>query len=135
MYVQIALISLCMLVVSGCATTRKTQDSQVQHLHSRINSLEAELQSKNEEISSLENELEELKSSDIHKTKDKAVLRLSLRQIQTALKSAGFYKGPIDGKTGPQTKEAIKAFQKTNDLKPDGIVGKRTAEKLSKYLP
>jgi peptidoglycan hydrolase-like protein with peptidoglycan-binding domain len=135
MRIKILLVGLLVVFLSGCATTRKTQDSQVQQLRNRINSLEAALQSKNEEISSLENKLQGLKSSDIRKTKDSAVLHLSLRQIQTALKSAGFYKGSIDGKTSPQTKEAIKAFQKANDLKPDGIVGKRTAEKLSRYLP
>ena len=135
MRINVLLVGLLVVFLSGCATTRKTQDNQVQQLRNRINSLEAELQSKDEEISSLESELKELKSSDIRKTKDSRVLHLSLRQIQTALKSAGFYKGPIDGKTGSQTKEAIKAFQKANNLKPDGIVGKRTAEKLSKYLP
>lgn len=57
------------------------------------------------------------------------------KQIQIALQKAGFYKGRIDGKLGSQTKEAIREFQKANGLKPDGIVGKRTAEKLSKYLP
>jgi len=57
------------------------------------------------------------------------------KQIQIALQKAGFYKGKIDGKIGPQTKEAIKAFQKANGLKADGIVGKRTIEKLNKYLP
>jgi peptidoglycan hydrolase-like protein with peptidoglycan-binding domain len=135
MRIKILLVVFLVVFLSGCATTRKTQDNQAQQLRNRINSLEAELQSKGEEISSLENKLQGLKSSDIRKTKDSAVLHLSLRQVQTALKTAGFYKGPIDGKTGPQTKEAIKAFQKANDLKPDGIAGKRTAEKLSKYLP
>jgi peptidoglycan hydrolase-like protein with peptidoglycan-binding domain len=56
------------------------------------------------------------------------------KQIQIALQKAGFYKGKIDGSIGPQTKEAIKAFQKTNDLTSDGLVGKRTWERLSKYL-
>lgn len=56
------------------------------------------------------------------------------KQIQIALQKAGFYKGKIDGKIGPQTKEAIKAFQKANGLASDGIVGKRTWEKLSKHL-
>ena len=32
------------------------------------------------------------------------------RQIQTALKSAGFYAGPVDGKIGPKTKKSIEAF-------------------------
>jgi hypothetical protein len=35
-----------------------------------------------------------------------------MRQVQAALKKTGFYKGDIDGKSGPQTKKAIEAFQK-----------------------
>lgn len=58
-----------------------------------------------------------------------------IKRIQSALQKAGFYKGKIDGKIGPQTKRAIKAFQRVNGLKANGIVGKRTAEKLNKYLP
>lgn len=56
------------------------------------------------------------------------------KQIQTALKKAGFYKGEIDGRTGPQTKEAIKAFQKSKGLNPDGAAGPKTWEELNKYL-
>ena len=56
------------------------------------------------------------------------------KQIQTALKNAGFYKGQIDGKIGPQTKRAIKDFQKANKLNPDGVVGLKTWEELKRYL-
>jgi peptidoglycan hydrolase-like protein with peptidoglycan-binding domain len=55
------------------------------------------------------------------------------RQIQTALKKVGFYKGKIDGKTGPRTKEAIKAFQRASGLKADGAVGDKTWAELNKY--
>jgi len=54
------------------------------------------------------------------------------KQVQTALKKAGFYKGDIDGKLGPQTKKAIKAFQKSKGLNSDGVIGVRTWEELSK---
>lgn len=37
-----------------------------------------------------------------------------------------------DGKFGSLTEEAVKAFQKANGLKPDGIVGEKTWEKLPK---
>lgn len=57
-----------------------------------------------------------------------------IKQIQIALKKAGFYKGEIDGKVGPQTRRAIIAFQKSQKLKPDGIVGSKTWEELNKYL-
>jgi len=56
------------------------------------------------------------------------------KQIQTALKNSGFYKGKIDGKEGPQTKRAIKAFQKAKGLNPDGVVGPKTWEELNKFL-
>lgn len=58
-----------------------------------------------------------------------------IEEIQEALEKAGFKPGPIDGVMGSQTRAAIREFQKANDLKPDGIVGKRTAKKLNKYLP
>jgi len=56
------------------------------------------------------------------------------KQVQIALQKAGFYKGKIDGKIGPQTKEAIKAFQKAKGLKADGAVGAQTWAELNKYL-
>jgi hypothetical protein len=59
---------------------------------------------------------------------------LNSKQIQRALKSAGFYEGTIDGKIGPKTKAAIIKFQKANGLKADGIVGKRTSAELNRYL-
>lgn len=60
--------------------------------------------------------------------------KLTIRQIQKALKNAGYYKGAADGKMGPQTKEAVKKFQKANGLRVDGIVGKQTTRKLKGYL-
>lgn len=125
------------LFLTGCVTTRKEQDIQAQQLQSRINYLQEELENKNQEISNLENELKRAQSSSLmQKTESKSThaLRLSAREIQTALKNAGFYKGTIDGKMGPRTREAIKEFQKSNGLKADGIVGRRTAEKLNNYL-
>ncbi len=59
---------------------------------------------------------------------------LTHKDIQLALKNAGFYNGTIDGKIGKNTKKAIKEFQKANGLKADGVVGKETKEKLAGYL-
>lgn len=55
------------------------------------------------------------------------------QEIQTALANAGYYKGNIDGKIGPRTKQAIKDFQQANGLKADGKVGPMTWEALSKH--
>lgn len=56
------------------------------------------------------------------------------KEIQTALKNAGFYTGAIDGKIGSKTKKAILEFQKANGLIADGKVGPKTWGVLSKYL-
>jgi len=62
------------------------------------------------------------------KTKDR------IKQIQIALKKAGFYRGEIDSKIGPKTKKAIIDFQRSKRLKPDGVIGLKTWAELSKYL-
>lgn len=56
------------------------------------------------------------------------------KEIQMALKNAGFYAGAIDGKIGPKSKQAILDFQKANGLKVDGKVGPKTWAALEKYL-
>ena len=64
------------------------------------------------------------------KTSSKA----STREIQEALKNAGFYQGSVDGKIGSMTREAVKEFQRVHGLNDDGVVGKQTWAKLSAYL-
>ncbi|MDD5072950.1 MAG: peptidoglycan-binding domain-containing protein [Candidatus Omnitrophica bacterium] len=56
------------------------------------------------------------------------------RQIQAALKNAGYDPGAIDGKLGAKSKKAIKEFQSANGLKADGKVGAKTWAKLSTYI-
>jgi uncharacterized protein (TIGR02594 family) len=55
---------------------------------------------------------------------------MNTRDIQNALKTAGFDPGPIDGVRGRRTIAAIRQFQAQNDLVVDGIVGPKTAAKL-----
>ena len=54
---------------------------------------------------------------------------MTKKQVQEALKNAGYYDGNIDGKFGPKTKAAIKQFQKDMGLKVDGIAGIKTKER------
>lgn len=58
----------------------------------------------------------------------------SIRDIQMALKNAGFDPGVVDGKMGKMTQAAIVSFQKANGLVADGKVGSKTWSKLAKYL-
>lgn len=53
-----------------------------------------------------------------------------VKQVQTKLKSWGYYTGSVDGIFGSGTESAVKAFQKKNGLTVDGIVGKKTAAAL-----
>ena len=56
------------------------------------------------------------------------------KEIQLALKNAGYYTGAIDGKIGSKSSQAIEAFQRANGLVVDGKVGPKTWAVLSKYL-
>lgn len=50
-----------------------------------------------------------------------------IRQLQQALTDAGYNPGPVDGKSGGKTTEAMKKFQKDNNL----TVGQITKETLA----
>jgi hypothetical protein len=54
-----------------------------------------------------------------------------IRQAQEALKNQGHDPGPIDGVMGPQTREALKAFQTSNGLKQTGMLDAETKQKLN----
>lgn len=52
------------------------------------------------------------------------------RTLQSRLTELGFSPGAIDGIFGPATEAAVMAFQKSNGLLADGIVGPRTSKEL-----
>ncbi len=123
----------------GCATPKIQQANitTIQQLENKINLLETQLSRKEKEINELESRLREkdyyVSKGLVKSEKEDISLHIPIRKIQLALKNAGFYKGPIDGKSGEQTKRAIREFQKANKLNPDGVVGKKTWLKLSRY--
>jgi len=53
-----------------------------------------------------------------------------VKELQTALKRAGYDPGPIDGIFGSRTEKAVWAFQHVKGLVVDGIVGPKTAAAL-----
>ena len=60
--------------------------------------------------------------------------KVNPKKVQEALKKAHFNVGPVDGKMGRQTQEAIKKFQRAQGLKADGTIGFQTLTCLAKYL-
>jgi peptidoglycan hydrolase-like protein with peptidoglycan-binding domain len=54
--------------------------------------------------------------------------------MQKALVKAGYDPGKIDGQFGPQTKSALRQFQKAHGLEADGMVGLKTFRALLQYF-
>ena len=57
----------------------------------------------------------------------------STLDVQQFLSNNGFNPGPIDGQTGPKTKNAVIQFQQENGLLADGIVGNKTKNAMRAY--
>ena len=54
----------------------------------------------------------------------------SVRNLQTKLKSLGYYTGSVDGKYGSGTEDAVRRFQKAKNLRVDGVAGPATQRAL-----
>lgn len=131
--------AILLLTATGCAQNATQQ---------RLNSLEAQMGVMTDEIARLDQALQEQRAGSaqvpgttagpvsentaIYKTP--SGFELPSADIQKALKGAGYYKGDVDGKIGPSTKDALKSFQQDNGLQPDGVCGRRTWDKLKVYL-
>ncbi len=59
---------------------------------------------------------------------------VSAMDIQKALKKAGYYSGTANGKVGPDSREALRNFQRDNGLTADGVCGRQTWNKLKQHL-
>ncbi|MDO4815661.1 MAG: spore cortex-lytic enzyme [Bacillota bacterium] len=57
----------------------------------------------------------------------------TVTQIQTRLKSWGYYIGSVDGIYGSKTESAVRYFQRTNGLTVDGVAGKQTLAAMGIY--
>lgn len=62
------------------------------------------------------------------------MLTMTMTRLQMNLKFLGLYSGQIDGIKGTQTINAIKEFQKDNNLKVDGIAGQKTIDSLRSQI-
>jgi len=141
-------------LLTGCSTV---SSKRLNNLETKVSTLEAKVESVEQRQSAIEGQTGESRESvgylkgkvDAHGPSTVVVAAgqgnegyfyksgkksLTRKEIQTALKNAGFYSGSIDGKIGKQTKKAIREFQSANGLKADGIVGPKTRDLLIQYL-
>jgi hypothetical protein len=66
------------------------------------------------------------KDSQTHKQSSE----ISVIDVQKRLNELGYNPGPIDGKFGKKTAEALKKFQEENNLAPTGTINNETVLKL-----
>jgi murein L,D-transpeptidase YcbB/YkuD len=129
-------------VTTGCAKKRVSKSSALQ---AQVNQMTDEIVRLDQQVQELRASIEASGGSSSYATAGAATgasgiyrtpsgFELPSKDIQKALKNAGYYQGTVDGKIGPGTKEAVKAFQRDNGLEGDGVVGKRTWDKLRDYL-
>ena len=117
------LLPFCLLL-TGCATTKRVSD-----IETRLGALE------NRGIPEGKSGLSESAIVTTGMQQEKAIPEIpGKKDIQNALKNAGYYNGIVDGRIGSKTKIAVEEFQKANNLKADGKVGKKTWNKLKEYL-
>jgi hypothetical protein len=145
------LIFAMLVVLTGCASTG--QNSQTTQLQMRISELEDQLVERDEQIKDLNYQVKDLSyeadrggrsrkieiesldtSARSEDTGEIIRVPVSPNKVQLALKNAGYYQGPVDGKVGAKTKKAISAFQKDNNIKADGLVGRKTWSLLKTHL-
>jgi peptidoglycan hydrolase-like protein with peptidoglycan-binding domain len=130
----LGLVVMGIFVLSGCATMSKDSQLSNQGLRNKVLALETQLKEKDDEINSL-------KEASVKSSEDENVSQvgeanqlIDSKQIQTALKNAGYYQGAVDGKLGKKTRKAVREFQKANNLPADGRAGKDTWMILKGYL-
>ena len=149
-FMVLALIILSTFTMSGCSSAQKKLSEDVKGIKTKVDTLETRVEgveTKQSEVERLAMEqaqrVEELKAERSARSSGKTNVGIKnkgsrqskehIRDIQTCLKNAGFYKGEVDGVKGRKTRGAIRKFQDANGLTADGVVGKKTWEALSKY--
>ena len=130
------LILPLVLLLVGCSTV---SSRRLNSLETKVNTLEAKVDSVKERQSATESQTGESSAIVTSQENQGSVYEsgkasLTKKDIQQALKNAGYYDGAIDGKIGKNTKKAIMEFQKANGLKADRVVGPKTKSLLLQYL-
>ncbi|MFC1674728.1 peptidoglycan-binding protein [Candidatus Omnitrophota bacterium] len=139
--VLLAVLLVFLFSLTGCASWGRKKDLQIHGLKNEVSVLKSQLSLRDEEIRRLGDDLDRLarakqllSKSAGRKAAAEVKSRSKPKDIQLALKNAGYDPGPIDGEIGAKTRDAVKAFQADNNLNVDGKVGKETWKVLRDYL-
>jgi murein L,D-transpeptidase YcbB/YkuD len=137
----LVLVLFMAIAAAGCSTMPKKHAEEIAGIKTKVDTLEARVegvemkQAESDRMVMEQSQMAEERmvttNFDVKPRAGKSKDRV--REIQSALKNAGYYDGAVDGIKGKKTKKAIREFQKANGLTADGIVGKRTWEVLSRY--
>lgn len=135
----LVLTSGFLIATTGCVS-RGRYESEIGNLQGQLSQTEAALRTQEEKSKALEAQISP-KRSDVpvepyHGStyRTPTGFELPAVDIQKGLKGAGYYSGAIDGKMGPDSREALRNFQRDNGLTPDGVCGDQTWNKLKTYL-
>jgi peptidoglycan hydrolase-like protein with peptidoglycan-binding domain len=153
------IVFIAVITLSGCITTKKAGDTS--QLQMRVTQLEQKFDEQDTAVKELSYDVENLtrqmeyaqpsaemsapsvsipttniQNSSSAPVDNSEVIRVAAtgEEVQAALKGAGYYNGPIDGKIGKKSQQAIADFQRDNGLKSDGIVGRKTWAELQRFL-
>jgi murein L,D-transpeptidase YcbB/YkuD len=131
------------LTLTGCASLGgvKDLDNRVSTLEDRVNAVESRAYAKEARapqaietvtyVTPVEIEVKKPAKRTVSRT---GTITMTTKEIQTALRNAGYYNGPIDGVLGNRSREAVRKFQSDNGLKVDGLVGTQTKGLLIDHL-
>lgn len=130
------------VLMAGCASTRARKADPQLDQQAQMAQMQSDLAAKDQQIQELQYQLQGQQSalssqsnyssgSGTGKSSYIRVSGVTVSQVQQALASKGYDPGPVDGKMGKRTKNAIKDFQRNSNLKADGIVGQKTWSRLS----
>ncbi len=134
-------LSGLLIFSAGCAS--RGNPDQIASLQGQLTQTEAALRAQEERNKALEAELQAAQGGNagipqepykgaIYRTP--SGFEIAAIEVQRALKSAGYYSGTVDGKIGPDSREAIRNFQRDNSIAPDGVCGRQTWNKLKTHL-
>ena len=142
--VTLLVLSGLLIASTGCVS-KGTHEREVNALQAQVSQMDTALRTQQEQNQKLQAELESTHarkpSSGSGSTSFAGALyrtpsgfQLPAVDIQKALKGAGYYSGGVDGKFGPDSREALRNFQKDNGLAADGVCGRQTWDKLKVHL-